>query len=401
LGEAITAVIQGSSTRVGWTLAALIAAITYGSCFPFDFKSLAAAGHGFASLTHEGLLGTSRGDNAGNVALFAPLGWASGWMLMVQQRPRAAWVATWVAALALATLLQVAQVFLPSRDPALADVVWNGLGQSLGMVAGAWGGAHARRATSLAPAQRARPWPIAFALGLLFIDLAPWLPTLDAQHVKNAIKALWVVPWSPLATVHTMAYHLAAVALLTVGWTRMRHAHALWATGVCAAPIALRLVLAGKLIKSSVVAGSGLALATAVLVGRRGTRALAWAAWVVLVLSMVLDGLAPYQWRGDWQAMNWVPFRPMLQGVMLFNALSLLNGLLAMGAWLCLCDALGWQRAWSAAALLGLVAALESAQMGLVHRVPDITPVLLAAVMAWLLPVQPPEAAHDGTSVER
>jgi len=64
-------------------------------------------------------------DGILNLCLFAPLGLAVGW------NSRSTWIAI-LCGLLLSTAVEMAQIFVPGRDPALSDIVFNTLGTIVG-----------------------------------------------------------------------------------------------------------------------------------------------------------------------------------------------------------------------------------------------------------------------------
>ena len=109
-----------------WILFALV--VVHGSLYPFDFEPALVDADTLRELLSSCCGLTSRGDIVGNMALFAPYGFFG--ILATERRSpagrRLLWVSLTGAALALA--LQLAQLYLPSRDANLQDVFWNLLG---------------------------------------------------------------------------------------------------------------------------------------------------------------------------------------------------------------------------------------------------------------------------------
>ena len=117
-------------------LAPILFLIIYGSLYPFNFS--VAKPDSLVRLFFDGKLFTSAGDMLGNVLLFAPLGliamlnWAPAWGLT-----RAA-ISAALIGFSIALGLQILQIFLPARDAALADVIWNMAGMLSGAAAGGY-----------------------------------------------------------------------------------------------------------------------------------------------------------------------------------------------------------------------------------------------------------------------
>ncbi len=114
-------------------LAVILLLIAYGSLYPGDF-SAPAEGAVKTFLTDFRWF-TSLGDVLGNIALFFPLGMAAIIFSPDKLDSRGRIAGCLLLALVYAFALQLAQVWLPSRSAALADVVWNMAGMISGMAA--------------------------------------------------------------------------------------------------------------------------------------------------------------------------------------------------------------------------------------------------------------------------
>src|SRR5690242_15701230 len=199
------------SMRALLVIATLIA---YGSLYPGDFSS-----------SREGALGkfltdwrwfTSLSDLLGNVALFFPLG--VGAMLLISRRSNIAASTAWALFLAFvfSFTLQLAQVWLPSRSAALADVIWNMTGMVLGMGGAYMTGKHALSNAHL----RTRGAAIPLLILILWItgELLPLVPSLDLQKFRDALKPLFLAfHFSfPQAAMHAAGAMAAGTALVTL-----------------------------------------------------------------------------------------------------------------------------------------------------------------------------------------
>src|SRR5688500_17525507 len=166
-------------------LAAIAALITYGSLYPFNFAWPVSHSAAWEKLLFDWTPFTSRGDALGNFALFLPFGFAGVFAAPAHGRsaPRVSTIV--LASLALATVLQVAQIYFPPRSPALADVVWNMLGAGLGIVA-AWS---LKSHLELRPLGWRDAYSIPAALIALWIsaELLPFVPSLDLQAIKDSV----------------------------------------------------------------------------------------------------------------------------------------------------------------------------------------------------------------------
>ena len=106
--------------------------IVYGSLYPFNLSSQPPSAETIETFLWSWRQIGSRGDVLGNVALFVPYGFLG----MLALPPKDAAVRRFALLLAIgftvAAGVQVAQLYLPSRDAALGDVAWNALGCLIG-----------------------------------------------------------------------------------------------------------------------------------------------------------------------------------------------------------------------------------------------------------------------------
>ena len=359
----------------------LLLLIVYGSLYPLTWNFSEPQDFVF-----KGPIGIV--DFVENVVLFLPLGWVLAWRYQGEQRKWFAFGIWFLIALVVASVLQWLQKYLP-RTPALSDIVFN----MIGHVAGWWAGlvsVHGlhrlqQRHRNLSSADR-------FALLMVAIwlvaELFPLIPTIDVSSVANNVKSLWQqVAWQP----RRMVLH---IGMTVIGLEALGHLVRTASTGSLArhyAGIATLMVLAGKFL---VVGQSpGLPVVYGILGG-----ALIW--WgidriverqrltVILLAatcSYLLHAIWPLQWRDVPEPMRWLPFASSLSGS--------IESVVTSVAYECLCfGALIWSavRMGASVRLMAVIAATlaftcEWLQRYLPTRTAEITSVLLALCMAWLV----------------
>ncbi|MFO0951191.1 MAG: VanZ family protein [Isosphaeraceae bacterium] len=181
----------------------------YGTLFPFEFqRSRLFRQEGDASVVDLSALiaslsaSWSWGDVVANLLLLAP--W--GGLLAARMRLRGAGAARTFAAVvfssaALSGGAELAQMFTPHHVPSLIDLACNVAGAFVGALA-AWASAGVwERGADLArrlPAER--PFAtaaLAVGLGLFLSGLTPFLPSLDVDDLKLALKHSRPVPFGP------------------------------------------------------------------------------------------------------------------------------------------------------------------------------------------------------------
>src|SRR5688572_7930839 len=276
-----------------WLTLATVLLILYGSLFPFRFSSLRGVDL-WTLITGLGFARTSRGDVVANLLLYVPLGLC----LML------AWPARWtrfkgfLGAVVVGTLLslvvELVQVHASSRVSSLTDLVLNAAGTAIGAIAAIL--YLAMGSTIRIPGAAAgRPDPVPVGLIALWLAfrLAPFVPTIDWQKYKDALKPLLLEP--DLAWFDVLRY---MVGWLVVGyavrqvWRREYAVYALVA--LAGLVLAGRVVVIGKTLTASEVAALvaciPLAALLVVLPDRR--RALLLAAMLAVVI--LITGLKPF-----------------------------------------------------------------------------------------------------------
>lgn len=106
--------------------------VTYGSLFPFEFQYVSWNNEGYDALLSTSLTGGRFGDMVGNIILFLPLGFAGTELNSRNGKNKKYYIYLYLGGLCLALALQIIQIYLPSRVPALYDAVWNFSGLLIG-----------------------------------------------------------------------------------------------------------------------------------------------------------------------------------------------------------------------------------------------------------------------------
>ncbi|HXG03285.1 MAG TPA: VanZ family protein [Candidatus Binatia bacterium] len=171
---------------------------------PFDFhpRPLAEVWRQFQAIRTAPVGVHSRADWAANVLLFVPLAYL--WCAALWPRHRwaqgAVAVTVWAAAVVLSATIEFTQSFLPSRSVSLNDIVAEGCGAALGVVAHALTGPRlvawlrAWGTASTVPAL-ARPALGLYLAGLLFFGLLPLDLSLSPAALYGKFAAGRVVLW--------------------------------------------------------------------------------------------------------------------------------------------------------------------------------------------------------------
>jgi hypothetical protein len=363
-------------------LAVVAALIAYGSLYPFDFE----IPRQFDRTVHDFLvdwrLWTSRGDVLGNVGLFVLYGLAGVWAAGLTVRRRAAAV-TLGSGMALALLLQIAQLWVRSRSALLADVFWNTIGVGLGIAAAAMFGASRRRAS--VPFELLRSAAVVLAAIWLLAELAPLVPALDFEGIKRSLRPL---VRSARVDLPALFYRAAQVLLLfrlaveVVGWTRV--------FGRVVAGLALvlgaKVVIVQQFVDWTTVLGFAAGSSGWWLLVTASRRSIVRSEILLalLIAAYALQALAPFV-RGAPTPFSWLPFATSLDGAMLPNLRALAAAAFTLGGCVWLMRDLGWPVLRSSAALAALVLALELGQIWIQGRTPSSTEPVLVLLVGWAL----------------
>lgn len=362
-------------------VALLLALIVYGSLYPLTWN--------FAQpqeFIFRGPIGLA--DLLENVVLFLPLGWLLAWYW--HGRPgRLTGFAVWFAvALVVASVLQWLQKYLP-RTPALSDIGFNMLGFLLGWLGGMVSGNSLRR---LAQRHLNLHGVDRFALVMLALWLAaelfPFIPTIDRSSVVDNVKSLWQqAAWQP----RRMLLH---AGMTLIGLEALAHLARSVAAERLVRPLAVVATLAmlgGKFVVINqapgvpVVLGIVAGAAAWAAIDRLDSVRRLWSVAAIAIASYLLHALWPLRWNDVPTAMSWLPFASSLAGSIEAVVTSVAFESLCFGAII-------WSAVRNGAApggmtvVVAIVAfACEWTQRYLPGRTAEITSVLLAIGMGWLV----------------
>jgi VanZ family protein len=355
--------------RGAFTVVAIL--IVYGSLFPFRFAEPA----NMAALLSHWRDSTSTGDILGNILLFLPYGFLGPFAL--EGAARKTMTATAVSGLLLAVLCQVAQLFLPTRDPSGVDVVWNAAGLFIGMGAAALPGMAQR-----VPHYAARP---VLSLPLLLLglwgasQLVPFVPSLDLAAFRQSLKPLLTGARFEAANVPFLTFCWLAAACAAAEALRRQWRDIYLPLGI-AAVLCLKVLIVDQIVTwtdaLAAIAAVSLWLPLAPW-WRRRPAVLA----SLLLAAYALSGLAPFDF-GRAKPFLFLPFGGFLMGSMLGNAQSFCLKLFTLGVLFWLFGKGGKARAalWP---VTGVIALVELAQVWLPGRTAEITDILLSLAIGF------------------
>lgn len=366
---------------MGFLLALTSALILYGTLYPFDFAVGAHPGDVVSLLTSSLNARPGRGDILSNVVLFLPFGFFAmqAWLPRAPRLVRLFVVLIMGAALSLG--IECSQVYLPHRTPSLYDLALNVLGTLCGAMAGwiDWRGQFSRLQAGHRPPAM---FPVLLLAAWLGYRLFPYVPTIDFQHVKDALKPLLSMGLTPVDVLRHFIVTLVIGRLLQAVTTPGRAL-----LGMLVIPlgvIAAKPFIMTKVITPTELAGVVAAVAIWVVVLSR----LRWRTAIVallLAVQIAIQGMVPFIVRPEPVLISLIPFIGFEGGSMTVNLQAFLEKVFLYGALVWLLAETGRSLVFSLIVSVTLLTAIELVQMFLAGRVSEITDPLLAIIMGLAL----------------
>jgi VanZ family protein len=368
----------GRATTQSLAPLALVSALAaYGSLYPFRFVDPASFERALFAMVKDANWWTSQGDVAGNVLLFVPMGIAIV-AAMDPARidiPRLAF--NFLGAILFALALQVLQIYFPPRSAALSDVIWNAVGTAIGIGVGHFFRAHLAK-WSVSRDRLAHLTILVIALWVGW-RLWPFVPTIDWQNMKDAIKPVLL---SPGVNVWSFGAAALGLTLLAGVMPALRHPRALLVV-IALASLCVRPFLIGQVITIGLVAGTLLGTLVGLAVLRVGVTRAGPYLIAAIILWSSLDAMRPFEFSDQMGAMHWIPFAALLQGAMDINLASLCGAAFVTGALTLVGVRLGFAPGAWCAVLTIWVVTLEIMQLWIPTRSADITIGLLPLGWWW------------------
>ena len=356
--------------------------IIYGSLFPFNFDGSKFTYDTFYHLTTTLTASYSIGDVFGNILLFIPFGFIGMLFFIRRKKHLTSLSFLIISGLALAFICQVAQISLPSRSPVLSDVIWNLVGLFIGLTVSY--STYLRALFNSNNISHISLFPLLLICLYLFSQLVPFVPTIDLQAYKNALKPLLTEPnfnWHKilLSTASWLAFAYLAKQAIKPHWK-----------GIYLPLIMLMVVLAQIIIVTrslsvNDIAGTTIALLLwGLYLHQSSNRAIIIAS--LLLLAIIIKGLAPFEFSYIEKNFSWLPLNGFLTNSMLINLTSFVDKLFLFGAVLWLAREAKWQAIPTTIIMTMAILFIEIAQIWLTSHSPEVTDPLLVVFMGgvWL-----------------
>lgn len=352
---------------VMWLLVAV--AVAYGSLYPFRLViGPGARAERLAEFWSSFELG-SRGDILGNIVLFVPFGVLG--MMALRNRG--------VSVVALGTLfgfaLQLGQVMIRGRIPALGDVLWNGIGTWLGTTVASLS---MRRSFVEDKSLPSPSFPMLLALLWVSYGLFPFVPALDWQGIKDSLKPLLLHPQLNFMDLlrNFSGWLVFAVLFETIAGRRFDPRHLL-------AVVALVLASQVPIVRNSLTAPNvaGAALALIVWRASREQRLEIPVAVTCLTVTVVFMGLQPFR-LAPASSFHFMPFHGFLSGSVFVNLSQLFLKLYFYGGLLWLATRSGFPLRRATVTIAATLLSIELVQRWLPGRTAELTDPILVLMAA-------------------
>lgn len=362
-------------------LSGLALLIAYGSLYPFDFA--AAPDGAFSNLFSQATLFSSIGDALGNIGLFIPWGLLGVLTIAPRRGLASAVVQTLFFGFLVAFALQIAQLWVPTRTPALNDVLWNMVGCIAGVFLSYQLNTRRQNLSGIFGIQQVIGGLLA---AWIVWEWLPLIPSLDFQLVKNHLKELLAFDSISL----NLIFERAAITLL-FGELLSRFfkpQYSLIALPLMAAGIILgKIFLVDAQLNASIVLGFLIGIVSWWAIFRLSVDRRTAIVVVALLLAYSIQAFAPFSLKDAPSSFGWLPFEGLLEGSMLVNIRTLAGNLLLFGSVLMLLRAGGSKLGAASVGLAFWILCMELAQLFISNRSGAITEPLLVLIAGQCLGV--------------
>lgn len=381
--------VQGRKTpplqrAARYLLPVVLLLIAYGSLYPFELllPKVLSLQEVAASLRFERAW---RGDVLANLLLYVPLGLCMATALPRRWHASIRWSCAVLAGLVLSYFVEMIQTMVPGRVASLTDVALNAMSTAIGSTF-ALAYQSIGRQVRLPGLFDARPAPVPSAVILLWLSsrLFPFLPTIDWQKVKDALKPVLLSPQvSAYDTVRLFVGWMVVAYAVRLIW---KPSHALIVLLALAATTQLgRIFILGTAVNPSELVGLMSVFAVLPFLARVAPSSLAPVLAAAVVAIVVSQGLEPWQFNSAAKGFSWLPFMASLTGALEFNVGVLIEKCFWFGALLWLLGTTVRSQPVVVLAVAALAAGIEILQIWLPGRSAEITDPLIVLGMGGVM----------------
>jgi len=356
------------------------AVIVFGTLYPFAFACPPGAPSAdlFAPMTP---LLDRKGDIVANLVLFVPLGLAVAGAL--HRRSAALRLAAAVAlGVALSFAVEMAQTCVVHRSASWRDIALNAISVAAGAILALVAG------RAIARGLRAGKVVDLSALLLLALyalwRLAPFVPTIDWQKWKNALKPLR--EWHAVTPLELASYAIVWVVFARLVRASVPSRPVLATFLLMGCYFAGRLVIQGRAIGPADLAGAAIGFVVAAAFVRP-VKARDAVLAVLMLGAIVQAALEPYTPAVPPNPFLWIPFQGFLKGSLYVNVQSMAGKLFLYAGMVWLLVRAGMKPLWAGLLTAAPLAVLEAVQVHLDRRVAEVTDPILALLSAGVLAI--------------
>lgn len=351
--------------------------------YPWNFTPRHIAGNPVEILLHAWHPAYSRWffrDIVVNVCLYIPLGFAAYMVFRGSRMPLLRFYGPVLLGLVLSASMELAQLYTPSRDTSLIDLITNVIGSAAGVAVAVL----FEKMAGPIP-RRSRPFRVdRAALMLVFCWLAwllfPFFPVLGMFVLIRKVAAFVAAPlFVPLPVLSAAAIWFAAGLLLASAGIRL--VKPLLGLSVLAVPAQLLIVERQPVPSDLLGAIAGFFLFALRPEAKPITKTEAWAFLAVVAIR----GFSPFRFAAAAAPFTWIPFAALLNSEWQFATLTLLGKILYYTTAVWLLRKTGMQLWLATAIVAALLALIEATQTHLPGRTPEIMDPLLALLMGFVL----------------
>ena len=361
-------------------LLVIAALVLYGSLFPFEFAW--PSEKSISQLFSLSIVdGRSPGDILGNIVLFVPFGFLGAALCIgsVDLFRRLAGLV--LGGLLLAGLAQTLQLFVPLRDPTLADIVWNAIGLILGIIGFRLLSAHKMlaRYTSGLPS-----FPLFLIALWVLAEFIPLVPSIDFQQFKDSLKYFFYGEGISIGRVLLSAASVLLLAESLAQFFGIRRTQ-LWLIPILAIGVFLKVLVITVSLGVSTTLGWVVGAFVWFVTVKSGIRDRQSLFAFFLLIALIVGALEPFRFSADPSTMHLLPFSSFLEGGMLGNTRELVTKFFLFSGLLWLAQSRVKGLTSMTVGLACIVLTLELSQTFVVGRVASIDDALLVLLAGFVV----------------